>query len=720
MAFYQDFLREGGQQITSEAISNILRTASQRSGASTGSVVTDVLKEIVNPNGQIMQKARSIPGFTYALMGTFVNDLLTKTRILDHILPDDVSPLIRDAKALLQISISGMVSGIFSGIRDAVQDISRLNRQIETQVQAQISDASVPPTQRQGEYDLVVVIEDQQQHGMSKGLRDANGQMRRYPDGYLMAESNLFQALRAQHERLEDVRLSAVMARMGGGSNRNNPTPAELARRPFRTIGLLFEDAVRLGYAQFMSQGQMDDVIRSVQPKTPVDPWISAGTTVRQLFVILGASLGVFSRFVYDWYEKIIKQVADGVSAKGANALLKEVAERYVPQAVNGKFSAVLVKEIITQFDTNFGSELKFWDKMQLRAADLWVSRRSAGAWPKFWAYVVMLLVLYSWIFFLVLAVLAATAMLWGAFLIDYSAPITVFFFGHVSHAGTAAGFAMLFGVFVFTILLTTFKFWQVVLNPLVVKLLGARQDWLVANGWRLTFAMTPIFAFIVGAFWLDSSVLVRGFILVLALVSLSREMAHQSTLFSAQREIDRLRQQRTLAQIGRFRANYAFMICLGILLLEFALRHGWHSIAGSAGAEFSQWFFDFLSNDRTVATVLRLMLAMIVGFGLILLVESRLGRNWMVRTIVVLSILAIGAFPWLDRALGGQYSHASSPVATTSVVTSVPIVPVSVPSSVSAPAVRTKRVVPQTHTHSHPLRCERLSPTGRIAAGCP
>lgn len=686
-----------------ELVAQQIRSA-VAAGESDKDISKRVLHALVDPHGPIMQAARILPGFALPALGAALGHLLGNSKFLDAILPDHIHPSVKQAKMILKVGGPSALVGAFAGIRDAVQDIDRVYANINREIDKVRSDPGTPSDQRNKSLDSVAWTR-LLQYQVFVMARNSDGSIRLGLGGVPVVNNPTWNAYKA----MWDDTHKATTRQVGGGKGQQ-PRTERVDAEPFPFEIISLEDAVaRLGENLRIDPADME-MVKSLLAK-PKDWWTSAGADVMQLFIILGASIGHGSSLKTDIYVDLIKDVV----GKEGVPFLQRIAVEYNPQAINGRFTPDVLRSIINSFRIALGSSLEFWNRVKLFAVDTWMDRGQIPRSVRIWMKTLLAFIIIANLLIIALFLGSFFAIMFGA-LIPYDHPVANPLTGTLyTEPGWLAAALMTVGSAVIIVLLFTLRIAQAILHPLAVRVLNAPSEWLAEFGWRLTFMLVPVLIFDIGALFLESSVSARVLCIAFALMGIAIGMGYKVLASGAPAEWAVTDAKVRAYQLLRNSVRFGWLIMLGILLADYALRHAWHMavLGGAQAASSPVWHF--LMNKHVLAIVSRFLISAVVITLAVVAIERWAGKSGFIRLVAALCILTVMFFPWLNDALAGSGS-TTTPSSSTPSVTS--------PATHPTPAAKTKRVSSARPSASGDqlldLDCDALSPASARIHGCP
>ena len=701
---------ESIEALAHEKVADEIRSA-VAAGESDKTISKRALYALVNPHGPVMSAARLLPGFTLPAFGAALGHLLENSRFIDAIVPDHVHPSVKQAKMIIKAVGPNALIGAFAGIRDAVQDIDRVHANINREVDKVRSDPGTPSDQRNKSLDSVAwtrLLKDQ----VFAMARNSDGSIRPCDinkpigsGGVPVVNNPTWVAYKAMWDETHKATTRQIP---GGKGQQSRSEKVDAEPFPFEIITL--EDAVaRIGANLRIDPSDME-MVKGLLAK-PKDWWTSAGADVMQLFIILGASIGHGSALQADAYVDLIKDVV----GKEGVPFLQRVAAEYNLQAINGRFTPEVLRSIVNSFRIALGSTLEFWNRVKLFAVDAWTDHGQISRKVRIWMKTLLAFVILANLMIIVLFLGSFFAVMFGA-LMPYDHPVANPLTGTLYlEPGWLAAALMTVGSAVIIVLLFTLRIAQAILHPLAVRMLNAQSEWLAEFGWRFTFMLVPVLIFDIGALFLESSVSARVLCIALALMGIAIGMGYKVLASGAPAEWAVTDAKVRAYQLLRNGVRFGWLIMLGILLADYALRHAWHvaALGGAQAASSPVW--DFLMNKHVLAIVSRFLIAAVMITLAVVAMERWAGKSGFIRFMAALCILTVMFFPWLNDALAGSGSTTTPSSATPSVTS--PVTP-------PTPAAKTKRASSARQSASGgqllDLDCDALSPASARIHGCP
>lgn len=711
--FARTLIGEGIEQRFHEVVERTFREAADQ-GNSGKTIFSRVLKAVAKPNGLVMTFARTMPGFSLPVMGAAIAYILERSRIVDALLPGDSRSAVRHARALLKTASGSAIIGALSGIRDAaVMDTAETDRAIDRAIDEIISEPGTPDEELTLEWDKVAVTYLMPDRAFPVA-RDG-GSIRYGSDGVPVVNS----ADWARYKAMWDSTHKPTTKQVSGGKGKKSTTQVVPAEHfPFQL--LRFEDAVAQGCFDQATPADLD-AIRAMMPSKPVEWWDEVGREVRRMFLLISRSVRQGTALQYAMREDHIEDV---IGKKGI-PFLKDLAAFYNPRATaDNRLTPEDLEDLIAAFDVALGSELTSWNKLQRRVSQIWSGRGSLSAFAKACLYSIFGLVVFFNLASVALFLTAIVGIIVGAFM-PYEGPWSFFGTVYAQPNWLAAGLMFVGGI-VITVMLFPLRIWQRVLAPFFVGILRAPSEYLAEFGWRFTFALLPLFAFVIGALLMESSITVRVVIVTLVCMGISGGMGRK------------VARQFASAELLTFRAaRYEGIVIIAILALDWVIRNAPFSMIGN-------WIVDKVGqvspyfNNQWVASFV-LFWALFIPLLLLVrwvyrlksegainrfVLQQRHGFATFLVFIVFITAAAIAvAVPWFASTrrefdpLGPSKPAAASttaPAAPTSPATVI------IPQFTTAPARTRTHSRARTRTPVGELDCNRLSPPGKVAYGCP
>lgn len=680
----RDFLRMMGEELAEERATQAVAggmKASADAGHDGKTVAKKGLQAYFGPTGPVMALARTLPGWTFPLLGTAFAAMLKKSSFIDKLLPDDSRPAIKEAKFLLKNIGPHAVIGAFTGYAQAAAQIDRKIDEVR-------SDPNTPDDQANLEFDWVVMCDQVlldrifvPSRGDDRAIR-LNGNVPVVNDPDFVA-----------YKAMWDSTHKATTRQVGGGrgqQQRTEPVQAE----PFPCGLVRLSDALdRVSRRGGGNIAQADLAALRAMLARPKSWGATLTTRAKDVLLAFSATRALKSPLDQMVGESFFKDLP----IKGDIALIEHMAQRFWRRIrADGTFSDTDYNAGISHIDSFLGAELNIVERA-MRAGGRMLSNRSP-----------MSSKIKVVIGGLALSALIWNVFLWGTFLISAIWTIKSLF----SDPSVENAVTMIVLSTLIMLILMLLRVYQGLLTP-IAKLFGLSQDWLVDLGRKTTGALIPIYLIALGMFpQIAVSFYARCLILVLVCINIARGMLYTvSPVPSAAGD---------LTYKG---AKYGWIVIAGIIVVDWIVRNLLSAITGGvATGATSSW--KYLVDHQWAASFVLFLVVLVVGCWLVhrlfqtriragsaILVEN--GHTGLMKFGVF--IVAIGlavAIPWFA---GGRYefdplADYKKPAATS---TTVPAAP--------AASTRPSRAK-ATHPHSHAgqLECTELSYEGAKALGCP
>ncbi len=680
-------LTDAFEQSAHELVESGMNEAAAR-GASQKDIAKSGIKALFDARGPLMTLVRAVPGWTYPIMTSAVAAVLSKTSFIDNILPGNNS--FREAKFIMKQIAPALVIGAGSGLRDALA-------KVDEAVDAVRSDPNTPDADLDKAWDWVVV--SYLMRGRVFAPARSGGAIRRGSDNVPIVNDPDW----VSYKGMWDSTHKATTKQVSGGKGQKPqtvPVPAEAF--PYELLKL--EEAIAGGW---LSQATPTDLaaIRAMLPKQPQEWWEQVGSDVRRMFLLISRSVRQGTSLQYTLREDLVKDVVD----KKGIPFLRDLATFYNPRATaDDRFLSEDLEDLLAAFDTALGSELTAWNKIQRRVSQVWNGRGSLSAYTRAWLYSLFGLMIFLNLASVALFLSAFLGLIAGS-LMPYDEPVTFLGTTYAEPKWLAAGL-LLGGGITIIVMLFTLRVWQRILAPIFVGIFKAPAEYLAEFGWRFTFMLLPLFAFVIGALLMESSITVRVVIVALAGMSISSGMGMKvAEMFGS---------ARLLTYRG---AKWGGIVVLAILALDWAIRVRMPQIVWGGISSAAKYVWPFFHNQWGAMFGLFVLVMAIGMIALRLFYRSRTEtatHRYVVRerhgmATFILFLLAIGiavTIPWFAKR---HWEYDPFPKADTAVtVPATPPVPAVVPSRPTAPS--------HAHAHSGELDCNLLSPAGKAAYDCP
>ncbi len=707
--FKDELFKEAGEAVAHELVGNEIRAAAA-AGESDVGIAGRVLKALANPAGPMMTFARVMPGFALPLAGVAIGHLLSKTDFLDNVLPDDARPVVRQAKALLKTAGPGIIVGALSGYRDAAEDIDRELAKVR-------SEAGVPVDRRTGTLDTVAWTRLFPQR-IFVIARDTAGNFR-FENGVPVVNDPDLISMKG----LWDETHRPGTREEGEGRNRRR---VNVPGVPFPLEPLSFEEAVaRTGGRPVISSKDMAELMRRLEK--PKEWMEQAGPDVRTLLLNLACSLRALDPLGYDLAEDHIKDIV----GKGSIPFLKDVAARFNPRAVGGRFSRDDVDDLLAAFDTALGSELTASNKMRRWIRNRWNQVGTFPVWLKMIARFAIVLLLAGMTFTGMAVIYLFLSSFWwviqGAFMpydVIYQTPQT---FGPFQFYDSRWLAAALMGVggSVIVVLLFTLRIPQRIFQPILGRLFNLREDWLAEFGWRFTALFIPVFIFVIAALLFRSSVAARVICLAFSFLGLAILKGLKVVAYNARSDWMREKVDIKIDDIALAGVLRGWLILFAILGIDFAYRQWVASATGAAdplvtgtvqavgSSATSIWAF--LGSKHVLAIAVRFILAALTAALVIVGVKRLITTVWPIGVVLAVLVMLVTFYPWLGMPDGKYVPFADKPAATTTSKAPVELSSTPAKASTSQP----KRQPASSSTQDDAVNCAELSYELRVEHGC-
>lgn len=680
MALRDDFLRmmaeEAAEQAVHEAVSNELKAAVD-SGASGKEAAKRSLKSLFGPAGPVMALARTLPGWTFPLLGTAVSSLLKKSTFVDRLLPGDDRPGVKEAKWLLKNVGPHALLGAFTGYRSVATAIDQ-------KIDEARSDAGVAPGAANRPLDRVVVSSEVK--GAFVPTYDDAGNVV-MDGGAPMANSALYVQAKDAWDRAERERTHNAPRGPGRPA-------APAAPRPFPSRVISLSEAIDQGYLDTATPADLSALqvmLRGLRQSPR-----SRGAQMSDELTRFMADLSSFRSTLDPAQQMEAESIFEDVAKNGDLALLERAAALFGGAPLTReRFDAVLAF-----FDDWVGAELNIWEKAIRAASRAWRNRGELS--PTFQAFVRGL----------------------GYTMAGVAIVQIVLFFLMVASVGIGYfcppswGSAMVVGLGSLVIMA---MFFQLPIIQAILKvparMVGASQDWLSDLGRRMTFVLMPVLIVAVGLTPLiEVSYFTRFLILMLVGIQICRGMGFKVAKQFARADL--------LTYTG---AQNGWLITFGIVAIDWMSRAFWPSTVGSWIAETSKSVWPYFNNQWGATFGLFVAVFMLSILGLRRIYRkvdvasngarfvTMIPHSGMTVLAFVFAVAVAVAIPWFTKT-----HHEFDPLGVNRPAAAATIAPVPVP--VPPAATTTPQLTaPAAHrTHSGALNCHALSKSGKVASGCP
>ncbi len=698
--FLKEMIAEGTEAIFHDKFADEIRNAAA-SGESDDGIFRRVLKAIANPNGPFVTVVNKLPSFTLPVFGVAISHLLSKTNFIDRLLPDDVRPVVRQAKWLLKTAGPNIIVGVLSGVRDATQDINRINQHIDREVDKVRSGAHVPESERRGTLDRVAWT-PLLPHRLFVVELDGVGDVRKDPAGNPVVNDP--DLLAFQHLWAETHK-NTTKEIFDGKDRPKKSVP--VSGEPFRLDLLSLEDGVaRTSGSPVISPADMASLMSGL--KKPVEWWDEVGPGVRRFFLILGRSVCHGNFLQYDLWEDHIKDVI----GKRGISFLQDLATFYNPKAADERFSMDVLEDIIATFDTALGSELNWWNKCRRAAHRAWANRRGMPVLLLAWFIAPLVGIVLLNLAMVALFVSSFAAVALGA-LMPYEGPAEIPLVGLIQEPRWLAAGLMLTGAWVLLILLSTLRIWQRILSPIAEKIFKVPAEWLAEFGWRFTFLLVPIFVFVIGALLFQSSLFSRLVSFSLAGMGIGIIMGLKVAAQNAPGEWAKQKARIKAFDMMMVSARFGWLILFAILLVDFAYRH-WDASTTGTATIVASGAWGFLTSKDWLAILVRFGIGFALAASIFWGIERFAGRVPFKWLIIFVCALIFG----FSASLGmpkGKYVPFDDEPAVASPASSTPVAP-----ETKALTSKPKRPSASAPDSGSGIDCDSLSYARRKALGCP
>lgn len=677
-----DFLRMMGEEVAEEAATQAVAgemRASADAGDTGKTVAKKSLKAFFGPMGPVMALARTLPGWTFPLLGTAFAAMLKKSSFVDKLLPDDGRPAIREAKFLLKNIGPHAVIGVFTGYAQAAAQIDR-------KVDEARSDPYTPDDQAKKELDWVVVCEQYFPGRIFVPARAADRSIRMNGTVPLINDPDF-----VSYKAMWDSTHKATTRQVGGGRGQQARTENVQADPfPFELVPL--SEALDRASRRGGNIAQADLAALRAMLATPQSWGAKLSRRAKNLLLALSETRARKSPLEQMTSESFFKDLPN----KGDIALIEHIAEMFEGRIrADGTFSDADYEAAISHIDSFLGAELNPIERA-MRAGGRMLHNRSPLS-NKIKVVVGGLAI----------SALIWNVFLWGTFLVSAVMVAKSLF----AHPSVQTAITMIVLSTWMMIILFLLKVYQGLLTQ-VAKLFGLSKDWLTDLGRQMTAALIPIYVIAIGMFpQIAVSFFARCLILVLVCINIARGMLYKvSPVPSAAGD---------LTYKG---AKYGWIVIASIVAVDWVIRNILLAItSGVSTGATSSW--KYLVDHQWVASFVLFVVVMVVGCWIVhrlfqtriragstVLVEN--GHTGLMKFGVF--IVAVGlavAIPWFA---GGR--HEFDPLADYKK-------PAATSTTPAASAAFTKpSTTKATHPHRHTgqLDCAELSYEGAKAAGCP
>lgn len=573
--FLAGMLGEGVEQAIHEMLTADLKASADR-GASGKEVAKSGLKSLFGSGGRVMRLARGKTGFTWSLLGIAISQVLAKSGFIDLILPGDNRPAIKEAKWLLKHIGPHAVLGAFSAYRDVATHI-------DSSVDEARSDAHIAPAAANRPFDMVAAYDDGKDKGAVPLVRDAAGNPELSPDGTPVGNSAAYRQFVDRWNRQEFDRVQNSPR----GQGRAAPTP-----RPAPVRILPIDQAISQGYLDTATPAELAPLMKMLQK--PGSRGEQMSDEVKDLFAAMSITS---STLPYDEQMEAESLISDVVAA-GDIALIEHAANRFgKPTRPDGGLPLARFRAVLTHFDNVLGGKLNIWEKGVRAAFRAWRNRGQLSPAVRAFARDAGRAALIFAISQVVIFMIALCCMLLG-----YT----------VMAPSLTTAICVVVGAYTMMMMFRWLGFVQAVLN-VIGKRLGASEDWLVGAGQRVSVALIPII--VVGLArvpGVDVSGWTRLLIIGIMAINTGRHNGYLAAKYPA------------LAQLLLyFGTKWGYLLTAIVVGIDWAVRQGFHAVAGSVIAEGTTTVWDAFNNQWGAMFVL-----FVVVFGLFWAILRRLHQR--------------------------------------------------------------------------------------------